>query len=117
MQGILYEEHSVWLFVLVTIIMGGWAGWMTGRALALTWKPMLQVVFAAAGLALAVRFIHFALFDGTLRSLHYFSVDFTVVLICALLGYRYTRTLQMTTQYKWLYERTGPFGWREKRAA
>ncbi|MGL4325112.1 MAG: DUF6867 family protein [Beijerinckiaceae bacterium] len=114
-QGILHEEHSFWLFALVTIIMGGWAAWMTGRALALTWKPMLQVVFASFGLALAVRFIHFALFQGTLRSMHYFSVDFMVVLIFAMLGYRYTRTSQMTTQYKWLYERAGPFGWRSKR--
>jgi uncharacterized protein (DUF2249 family) len=27
-------------------------------------------------------------------------------------GYRYTRATQMTTQYRWLYERNGPFGWK-----
>ncbi|MGL4494909.1 MAG: DUF6867 family protein [Beijerinckiaceae bacterium] len=115
MQGILYEEHSIWLFLLVTVVMGGWAAWMTGRALALTWKPLSQVAFAAFGLSLVVRFIHFALFGGTLRSLQFLMVDFAVVLIFALLGYRYTRTRQMTTQYRWLYEKAGPFSWREKR--
>ena len=30
MQGILYEEPSIWLFLLITVIMGGWAAWMTG---------------------------------------------------------------------------------------
>ena len=39
MQGILYEEPSIWLFLLITVIMGGWAAWMTGRAIALTWRP------------------------------------------------------------------------------
>ena len=34
MQGILYEEPSVWLFLLVTLVMGGGAAWMTGRAMA-----------------------------------------------------------------------------------
>ena len=114
MQGVLYEEPSVWLFLLVTVIMGGWAAWMTGRALALTWKPLGQVLFASAGLTMAVRFIHFALFEGTLFSLQFYAVDFVVVLALALLGYRYTRTKQMTSQYKWLYERTGPLTWREK---
>ena len=35
MQGVLYEEPSIWLFMLVTIILGGWTAWMTGRAIAL----------------------------------------------------------------------------------
>ena len=40
MQGILYEEPSAWLFALVTVVMGGWAGWMTARSIALTWRPL-----------------------------------------------------------------------------
>ena len=115
MQGILYEEPSVWLFALVTVCMGGWAAWMTGRAVALTWRPVWQCVAATLVLAAAVRFIHFALFEGTLRSLHYYLVDAAVVTAIGLLGYRVTRARQMTTQYRWLYERTGPLTWREKR--
>src|SRR4051812_33894120 len=60
MQGILYEEPSIWLFLLVTCLMGGWAAWMTGRAVALTWGPYWQCVLYLALLAWAVRFIHFA---------------------------------------------------------
>jgi hypothetical protein len=114
MQGILYEEQSIWLFALVTVCMGGWAAWMTGRAVAITWRPVWQYVAAAFVLAGVVRFFHFALFEGTLRSLHYYLVDLAVVLAIGLVGYRYTRARQMTTQYRWLYERTGPLSWREK---
>jgi hypothetical protein len=114
MQGILHEEHSIWLFLLVTVVMGGWAAWMTGRAIAITWRPTWQVVLYVMLLGLVVRFIHFALFGGTLLSLHYYSVDTIVALAFAFAGWRYTRTTQMTTQYRWLYERTGPFGWRER---
>lgn len=116
MQGILYEEPSLWLFMLVTIIMGGWAAWMTGRAIALTWRPLWQLPLYIIILAAVVRFIHFALFEGTLFTLHYFVVDLVFILAFALTGYRYTRTTQMTTQYRWLYERSGPFSWKARAA-
>lgn len=114
MQGILYEEPSLWLFMLVTIVMGGWAAWMTGRAIALTWRPLWQIPLYIVILAAVVRFIHFALFGGTLFTLHYFLVDLVFILAFALAGYRYTRTTQMTTQYRWLYERSGPFSWKAR---
>jgi hypothetical protein len=66
-------------------------------------------------LACAVRFFHFALFEGTLLSLHYYVVDALVLIGISLLGYRLTRVRQMVTQYRWLYERSGPFFWREKK--
>ncbi|MBU2360362.1 MAG: hypothetical protein KKB02_15780 [Alphaproteobacteria bacterium] len=65
MQGILYEEPTVWLFLLVTVAMGGWLAWMTGRAVAMTWKPNVQLVLYILVLGLVVRFIHFALFEAT----------------------------------------------------
>ncbi len=114
MQGILYEEPSFWLFVLVTVVLGGWAAWMTGRACAMTWRPIWVTVLYLLILAGAVRFIHFALFGGTLLSLHYYLVDAVVLVAIGLVGYRYVRTRQMTTQYRWLYERTGPLSWRAR---
>ncbi|ACL56732.1 DUF6867 family protein [Methylobacterium nodulans] len=114
MQGILYEESTVWLFLLVTVVMGGWAAWMTARGIALGWRPYWQVVLALGLLGLAVRFIHFALFEGTMLSPHYYLVDTLVLLLIGSVGYRATRARQMTTQYRWLYERTGPLTWREK---
>ncbi|WP_342363356.1 DUF6867 family protein [Terrarubrum flagellatum] len=114
MQGIIHEDESIWIFILVTIAMGGWLAWMTGRAIALTWRPPHMVVIAMLGLACAVRFIHFALFQGTLIEPHYYLVDLVYLLIVGFAGYRYTRVAQMTTQYRWLYERAGPFSWRER---
>lgn len=117
MQGILYEEPKVWLFLLVTVVMGGWAAWMSGRAVALTWKPLVQLVFYVLILGMFIRFIHFALFQATLLSLHYYLVDTVILMVIAFAGWRYMRTSQMTTQYRWLYERTGPFGWRARSGA
>ncbi|WP_134498261.1 DUF6867 family protein [Microvirga pakistanensis] len=117
MQGILYEEPSIWLFLLITVIMGGWAAWMTGRAIALTWRPFWTLILYLFILGAAVRFIHFALFGGTLLSVHYYAVDTIVLLIIGSLGFQYRRARMMTTQYRWLYERSGPFSWREKASA
>jgi hypothetical protein len=44
MQGILYEEVSIWQFLFVTCLLGGWAAWMTGKACASTWRPYLTLV-------------------------------------------------------------------------
>ena len=114
MQGILYEEPTIWLFLLVTGVMGGWLAWMTGRAMALTWKPTYQLVLYALVLGLVVRFIHFALFEATLLTLHYYVVDTIILMGFAFAGWRYHRARQMTTQYRWLFERTGPFGWKPR---
>lgn len=114
MQGILYEESSAWLWIGVTIVLGGWTAWMSGRAIALAWRPAWLVGLAALPLAAAVRFIHFALFEGTLLSPRFYLVDLAVVLAIALLGFRYTRTAQMARQYRWKIERTGPLTWRER---
>ncbi len=53
-------------------------------------------------LGLAVRFIHFALFEGTLLSPQFYAVDAVVCLIFGYLGFRATRAAQMTTQYSWI---------------
>ena len=42
-------------------------------------------------LGAAVRFLHFALFEGTLLSLQFYAVDTVVCLIFGLLGFRVTR--------------------------
>jgi small-conductance mechanosensitive channel len=117
MQGIVYEEQSFLLFVIITVILGGGAAWITGRAMATAWRGWIAVFVSILGLGVAVRFIHHALFGGTMFSLHYYVADTIVLLIIASLGYRVTRVRQMTTQYSWLYERTGPFGWRDRSAS
>ena len=110
----LYEEGSFGIFVLVTVILGGGAAWLAGRAIAATWRPWGQAVAYSFILAGSVRFIHFALFGGTLLSLHYYLVDSTVCMAFALLGFRAARAWQMVTQYRWLYTPNGTLRWRRK---
>jgi len=114
LQGIVHEESSIWLFLLVTCVMGGWAAWMTGRAMASTWRSAAHLFVYLLILGLAVRFIHFALFGGTLVSLHYYLVDTLVVQLVGALGYRVTRTGQMVDKYRWLYVADGPFFWKDR---
>ncbi|BCH21860.1 DUF6867 family protein [Mesorhizobium sp. L-8-3] len=114
MQGILYEEASFWQFVFVTCILGGGAAWMTGRACAQTWRPYRALVVYLLVLGIAVRFIHHALFEGTMFTAQFYIVDTIVLLVIGTLGYRFTRTNQMVTQYHWLYERASLLSWKTK---
>ncbi len=117
-MGILWEK-SFWIFFFLTVVLGGGAAWLAGRALALAWRPFWRVAFYMLLLAMAVRFFHWGLFldgpnEGTLLSLHYYLVDAAVLILAAWLGYRTTRARQMATQYRWLYRRTSPFTWTER---
>jgi len=114
MQGIIYEEEYAGLFLLVTVFLGGGAAWLSGRAVASTWRPWWHVAAYMLILGGAVRFIHFALFEGTLLSPQYYAVDTLVCLILGFLGYRVTRAGQMTTQYAWINVRAGMLNWRRR---
>lgn len=104
-------------FIFVTVFLGGGAAFLTGRAIAATWQRRLHLVIYLLLLACAVRFFHYALFGGMLLSAHYFAIDLAVLLILGGAGYRLTRAKQMTSQYAWLFERSGPFSWRRRQSA
>ena len=104
-------EVSIWEFLLVTVVLAGGTGYLTGRAVARTWRSNATLVGYMVLLALATRFIHFALFNGTLLSLHYLLVDLVVIVAIAFLGKRITRAGQMARQYGFLYEKKGPGMW------
>jgi len=110
----LSDENSLGVFLLVTVALGGGAAWLTGRAIAATWRPTWQVAVYTLILSLAVRFIHFALFDSKLLSLHYYLVDYVVCLGFGLLGFRLTRVGQMVSGYSWIIAPAGRFGWRRR---
>ncbi len=114
MQGILFEEQSILVFIFVTLILGGAGAWMTGRACARTWRRYPPLVVYLLILSFGVRFIHFALFGGTLLSLHYWLIDLAVLLVIGTIAYRFTLARQMVSQYYWLYEKSGAFSWRAK---
>jgi hypothetical protein len=107
-------EVSAWEFVFVTIILAGGAAFLTGRAVARAWEGEARLIFYMVLLAVATRFIHFALFQGTLLSLQYYLVDFVVITIIAILGKRMTRARQMARQYSFEYERKNALSWSRK---
>lgn len=94
--------HGHWVFLIVTVLLGGLAAFATGRALAQTWRPLWLLPLATALLTCAVRFIHYAVFEEVLLSVPNFAVDMTVVTVTALVGYTRTRRQQMARQYPWL---------------
>jgi hypothetical protein len=110
------SDDGLRVFLVLTIIIGGGAGFLAGQGLARSWKPFWRVFFYMALLAGAVRFFHYALFDGNLLSPYYYLVTYAVLLAAGSLGFRTMRTTQMVTQYRWLYERTSPLTWRDRRA-
>ena len=112
MQALLGTSLPV--FVGLTLVLMGFAAFMTGQAVARTWRPAWQAAVYSVLLGLVARFLGFALFGGELLSPAGFLVDTAVLAAIALAAWRLTRAHRMVTQYPWLYERAGPFGWRER---
>jgi len=105
--------HPLLFLILTVAIMGG-AGWLTGQAVAATWRPVWQAVAGCIALGLADRFLVFALFGGELLSADGFVLDTAVIVAIGLLAWRVTQVRKMVTQYPWLYRRAGPFAWRRR---
>lgn len=95
-------------FLLLSVILGGGASYLAGRALAQTWRPLWQVVTYALILGGAVRFLHFALFQETMLSAPAYCIDAATCLALTGFGYVVTRQRQMVTQYDWLHGRQKP---------
>lgn len=107
-------ENDFLPFLFVTVIIGGGAALLSGRAMARNWRPFWHLVLFMVLLTGAVRFFHYALFGGTLLSVYYYLIDAAILILCAGLGFRLTRVRQMVTQYRWLYERQALFFWRRR---
>ena len=110
----LYETETLLQVALVTGVLGGGAAFLSGRAIAQTWRPFWNVLLYMAMLGAGVRFVHFALFAATLLSPASYLADTLYLVILGALAWRITRAAQMATQYYWLYERTGPLTWRKR---
>lgn len=113
MLPVIYETGpaGLWPFLIVTLLIGGSAGWTTGKAIAQTWRPVWHIGLYAALLCAAVRFFHFALFAEPLAAPQNVLVDYVLLLVAALLAHRLTRARQMISQYPWLYEPSGVLRW------
>jgi hypothetical protein len=109
-----YDGNSLGVFVLLTLVLGGGAAALTGRAIAASWRPWWHVVPLTLLLGAAVRFLHFALFGGTLLSLPYYVADTAVCLAAGLIGFRLMRVSQMVSCYGWINERGDLYTWRRR---
>ena len=91
--------NRFWIFFLVSVIMGGSTAYVSGHAIADTWRPFWQVIIYALMIGLAVRFIHFALFQEVLLSAGNYLIDCVVLMLASIVGYVSTRKRQMKRQY------------------
>ena len=115
MEELLGTSWSV--FIRITLVIMGFAAFMTGRALADAWRPIWQAVLYTMMIGIADRFLVFALFEGELFLLSGYLIDTAVLMAIGLASFRLTQTHRMVTQYPWIYERAGLFNWREKDGA
>jgi hypothetical protein len=113
----LYSNESILQVLFVTVVLGGGCALLAGRAIALTWRSIRIAVIAMIPMGLAVRFVHFALFDEPLLQPHAFLVETAFLIAVSCLSFQRTRALQMVRQYYWLYEPRTPLGWRLRQDA
>jgi branched-chain amino acid transport system ATP-binding protein len=93
-------------------------GFVTGQALAQSWRPLWQVALYGVLLSLGARLSMLVLFSRHLRGPAEELLELAILAIviagCTAVAFHLTRARTMVTQYPWLYERHGLFGWREK---
>jgi hypothetical protein len=104
-------------FLIFTVVIMGGAAYLTGQAVAATWRPPVHLVLYGLLLTLTDRFLVWSLFGGDLMSLAGFALDGTLIGCVALIGYRLTHVTKMVRQYPWLYERLGVWRYRPRAAA
>lgn len=103
MPELIYESgpNGLWYFIFMTLILGGGAAWISGSAIAQTWRPLWQIPLYMLMLAAAVRFCHYALFGEKLLSLRSYVTDFVTLMVLATAGFWLSRRAQMERQYGW----------------
>jgi hypothetical protein len=112
MEAVLGNSPGVYLGLTVCLM--GFAAFMTGQAIAVTWKPAWHCLAYALLLGLADRFLAYALFRGHLLSPAAYLIDTATLAAIALLAWRLGRARKMVSQYPWLYARAGWLSWRAK---
>lgn len=120
---------DVTTMIVVSIIVFGFLGFMTGASAARNWQSPRLLIFYCLLLSFGERFMahtlvwdrFYLIFDvfndeeGTHFAFDtYTFVAFGICLVFAFVAFFSTRASLMVRQYPWLYERTGPFGWRSR---
>ena len=105
-----WSDTGFWPFAFLTFVIGGATALAAGRAVAKTWRPIAQVFVYAAILAAAIRFLHYALFDGyfflsrdnPIDGLWRWALTYVILAAIGAVGYKLRRAAQMSSQYSWL---------------
>jgi hypothetical protein len=105
---------SFGVFFAITALLTGFAAFMTGQAIANTWRPYWQVLVYCALLGAVARFLIYGLFNGALWSWSGYLIGTGLLMLIGTFAFRLTRARRMVLQYPWLYKRTGPFSVRPK---
>jgi len=99
-------------FFGLTVVLLGFAAFLTGQAMAQNWRPAWQIVPVALLLTAADRFLLYAMFGAELASPGGSLIAVAILAAIAGAAYYFTRARKMVHQYPWLHERRGLFGWR-----
>ena len=102
---------SFGVFFGITGLLTGAAAFMTGQAIADTWRSYWQVLVYCALLGAGARFLIYGLFNGALWSSSGYLIGTAVLMLIGTFAFRLTRARRMVLQYPWLYRRTGLFTW------
>lgn len=105
---------SVPVFATLTVALFGLAAFRAGQAVAESWHPARDALFAAIGLAVADRFLAAALFKSPPLAVGPAVIAWIYLSAVALVAWRATLARKMVRQYPWLYARAGLLGWRRK---
>ena len=105
---------SLGVFIGLNVILFGIASWMTGRALADTWKSLWLALPYSLLLGFGSRFLTYALFEGVFLSARGYVASAAVLWFIMFVAYRLNRARLMIQQYPWMYERRWLFAWRTK---
>lgn len=112
-----YANESDIQVLFVTLVLGGGCALLAGRAIALTWRSIWIAAIAMVPMGLAVRFVHFSLFNETLLQPQTYLLETAILIAVSCVSFQRTRALQMVRQYYWMYEPSGPLNWRLRQDA
>jgi len=90
------------VFIGVTLVLGGLASFASGRAVARAWRPLWLLPLYGLLLALAMRFLHWALFQESLAPLPALAA-YGWSLAAQGVAWLLARRAMMRRQYPWQY--------------
>lgn len=104
-------SKSIWVFVILALVFG-LCSWLAGQAAARGWRSLRVALGYAVLIALADRFLLFALRGASLLDPAGLAIALAMFLAMAALAFRWNQVDMMVSQYPWLYEKAGPLSWR-----